>query len=91
MNERHKLEEARYFLQRMRDEHETPRHFRFELSAFLGAARSVLQYALEEAKGKAGGKRWYDQMVAQEPILTYFKDKRDANIHSAPVSRCRGW
>lgn len=86
MHERQKLAEAHYFLQCMRSEHDDRTNFRFELSAFLGAARSVLQYALEEVKSKSGGQKWYDQAVSSEPLLAFFKDKRDANIHSMPVN-----
>ena len=38
---------------------ETRGHFKFNLPAFLCAARSVLRYALKEAKKHAGGQAWY--------------------------------
>jgi hypothetical protein len=53
MYEQEKIEEAEYFLEGMRQATEA-RPFQFELSAFLSAARSALQYALKEAKGKCG-------------------------------------
>ena len=52
MHERYKLTEARYFLARMLTEHDSRTIFLFEVSAFLAAARSVLQYALKEAQPK---------------------------------------
>ena len=85
MNEQHKLAEARYFLSRLEPSSSDPQKFSFELSAFLSAARSVLQYALEEAKTKPGGQAWYDNHAQQFPSIRYFKCKRDISIHVEPV------
>ncbi len=85
MNEHHKLDEARHFLSRLASATPNPKIFSFELSAFLSAARSVLQYALEEARPKHGGKAWYDSYVSTSQTIKYFKDKRDMNIHVKPV------
>jgi hypothetical protein len=87
MHEEYKLNEAQYFLKRMRAERDNRTAFRFELSAFLGATRSVLQYARKEAKGKPGGPGWYDRAVKAERLLAFFKDKRDTNIHTTPPYR----
>jgi hypothetical protein len=59
--------------------------FLFDLSAFLAAARSVLQYGKDEAQQKKGGQAWYDTQVNSHPLMGFFKDKRDLNIHSEPV------
>jgi hypothetical protein len=61
-----------------------PAGFTVELSAFMGAARSVLQYAGREAKLKPGGQRWYDQTMAN-PLLCFFRDMRNNSIHEVPV------
>jgi len=45
MDTRDKLEEAQYFLNSLRDE-EDPNRFNYNLSAFLGAWRSVLDIML---------------------------------------------
>jgi len=88
MHEKEKLEEARYFLRQLQA---TARHahslnpLTWQLSAFLSSARSVLQYALDEARTKPGGKVWYDGTVASDPVIRFFKDKRDMNIHERPV------
>jgi len=84
MNERAKLTEARHFLDRMHAEHGNPTAFALELSAFMGAARSVLQYAGREAKLKPGGQQWYDQAMAN-PLLCFFRDLRNNSIHEVPV------
>ena len=84
MHERSKLREARHFLDRMHAERDNPTAFGLELSAFLGAARSVLQYACKEAKLKPSGQQWYDHAMAN-PLFGFFKDLRDNSIHEMPV------
>jgi len=86
MNENSKLEEARYFYQVMQESLNRRKPFVYNLSAFLSAARSVLQYTLKEARTKAGGRQWYETQMASHRTLVFFKDKRDVNIHSAPVN-----
>jgi hypothetical protein len=85
MYEQEKLEEARYFLSRMAASTNQPKTFRYELSAFLSAARSVLQYALEEVKAKPNGQIWYDKQVSNYAVVKFFKDKRNVSIHRQPV------
>jgi hypothetical protein len=84
MHERSKLTEASHFLERMHAERDHPAGFTVELSAFMGAARSVLQYAWREAKLKPGGQQWYDQTMAN-PLLCFFRDMRNNSIHEVPV------
>lgn len=50
MFEQEKLKEAKYFYSRMKEERgqEDRESFKYNLSAFLSVARSVLQYALKE-------------------------------------------
>jgi hypothetical protein len=91
MHERSKLKEARDFLGRMDDERGNLPAFTRELSGFMTAARSVLQYACKEAKQKPGGQHWYDQAVAKDPLFGFFKDQRDTNIHVEPVNPVRKW
>ena len=85
MNEDHKIEEAQYFLNRLTDPQLEIREFSFELSAFLTAARSVLQYSLKEAEQKSGGKPWYDNEVKKYEAVKYLKEKRNISVHAAPV------
>ena len=85
MNEIKKLEEAKYFYSKMIDEQENKDAFIYNLSAFLSAARSVLQYALNEVKTKSDGKKWYDSLMASSLVLKFFKDERDVNIHAEPI------
>lgn len=85
MNEIKKLEEAKYFFTQMMDYQQNRDIFIYNLSAFLSAARSVLQYAKEEAKSKPGGQAWYDNLMKSSPELKFFKDKRDLNVHDKPI------
>ena len=85
MYENAKVTEAKYFYSQMSSNFEDRDKFAYNLSAFLSSARSVPQYALEEAKIKTGGQAWYDSQIAASSILPFFKDKRDVNIHAEPV------
>jgi len=86
MNEKKKLEESRYFLSKMERAQDETFEFKCNLSAFLSASRSVLQYAHEETKDTKSKVKWYESTVSKEPILKFFKDKRDINIHQQPIS-----
>jgi hypothetical protein len=85
MNEKKKLEEAKYFYSKMLNEQGNREAFTYDLSAFLSAARSVLQYALEESRLKKGGQKWYEKLMVSSRLLKFFKDERDVNIHTGPV------
>jgi len=85
MHERKKLEEAKYFYSKVIEEQEHRENFTYNLSAFLSPARSVLQYTLNEARTKPGGQQWYDNCISASPVLRFFKDKRDINIHTEPI------
>lgn len=85
MHEKQKINEARYFLNRLASVDLDRDSFIFELSAFLTAARSALQYALLEAKSKQGGQSWYEDAMKKSKILSFFKDARDLNVHEKPT------
>jgi hypothetical protein len=85
MHEIEKIKEAEYFYNQMLRTEDDSDAFKYNLSAFLAATRSVLQFAFSEAKAKSGGQQWYDSIIAGKPILLFFKDKRDVNIHREPV------
>jgi hypothetical protein len=79
-----KLEEAKYFLRQLNACTSGQPELQYLVSAFLTSSRSILQYALEEAKLHQGGQAWFD-MQARTPEVKFLKDLRDANIHAAPV------
>ena len=90
MLENDKIREAEFFYALAWDEerkiNDNLNRFKWFLSAFLSAARSVLQYAHKEAAGggKPGGQLWYDTAM-QSTVLQYFKEKRDVNLHAQPI------
>jgi len=86
MNKKAKIKEAEYFLAQMKAEQDNRENFEFNLSAFLSAARSVLQYACEEVKkARTREMKWYENSVSGSKIIGFSKDKRDNNIHIEPV------
>ena len=86
MHEQEKINEAKYFLTQMIAYTNARIAFNYNLSAFLSAARSVLQYALKEAKPQDGGQAWYEAQVANKSAVKFFKDKRNISIHANPIS-----
>ncbi len=70
MNERYKIGEAKFFLARMEESLHDREAFRYYLSAFLTAARSVTQYARMEAKSK-GRQQWYEETIAGNDVLSH--------------------
>jgi hypothetical protein len=89
MYETEKLEEADYFLKQIVSAREDRKAHKHNLSAFLSAGRSVLQFANKEAAAKPGGQAWYDAYVIGNPVVKFFKDMRNENIHREPVSPMR--
>src|SRR5215207_3942563 len=57
---REKLLEAQYFLQRMRENSSDRDAFKYNLSAFLSAARSVRWYLYREHENKPNFKQWWN-------------------------------
>jgi len=74
MNEGQKTQEALYFHAQMLSNYEDRQNLVFNLSAFLSASRSAMQYALEEAKTKRGGQKWYDAYMVQSTVSAIFFD-----------------
>lgn len=89
MNEKEKLKEAKYFYSQMSRNKRNKEKFLHNLSAFLTAARSILQYSLEEAKNKNNGQSWYDNYISNDRVLKFFKEKRDKNTRVSPIKSKR--
>ncbi len=85
MYEQDKIAEAEYFLSQMLTQIDNVQAFKFNLSAFLTATRSVLQFALLNAQKIKGGQSWYDSWMSKNIYFSYFKDLRDVNIHVKPI------
>lgn len=90
MQAREKLNEARYFLKEMHRVKKRPLAFRYELSAFLAAARSVDYYLRAAAKSDPAMTQWLldiRKAVSQGryPESLFMINQRDINIHATPV------
>lgn len=76
---REKLREARYFLDRMRETKTEP-EFKYNLSAFLSAARSVTFYLQKEYRGDAEFEEWYSgvrDLMKESPLFTAIVEARN--------------
>jgi hypothetical protein len=78
MNERYKIGEAKFFLAKMEESVHDRVTFRYYLSAFLTAARSVTQYAREESRLK-GRQQWCDEAIAGNEVLSYSSQTKVRN------------
>lgn len=91
MSKRYKINEAKYFYDRMDETKGNPNYFRYNLSAFLSAARSVIQYAWEEVKGgpnstaKPGAQTWFQSEVVSRPYFDDLGGIRNKNVHHYPI------
>ncbi len=86
MIERDKLEEAKYFYDRMLEVQMNREFFTYNLSAFLSASRSILQYAYNKIKNDSDKKQWYNNWISKSPVLKFFREKRNINIHEMPIT-----
>jgi predicted lipid-binding transport protein (Tim44 family) len=82
-----KLNDAEYFYGELVDKfnNEQFEKFNYNLSAFLTATRSILQYTYESSKDK-GKLNDYNKLISKNRIIGFFKEKRDINIHEVPVN-----
>ena len=76
-----KLQEALFFYKKMEESVEVNFAFKYFLSAFLSASRSVLQYLLEEVKGETGGQYWYDNKISKSDILKFEPEEANMDRH----------
>jgi len=85
---REKLLEAKYFLERMVENQDKRDVFKYNLSAFLSAARSVTWIMQREFGKVPGFIEWYriqqDKMRSDEK-MRILGDKRHATTHEEPV------
>jgi hypothetical protein len=86
VHEDRKLREAEFFLKRMGEVESVDWDaFTYNASAFLSAARSVLQYAMKEMGQPPNEARsWYDAFCAGKAAFRFLKAVRDVNIHRVP-------
>ena len=83
-----KMEEARYFLSCMKSDLINVSHFKFNLSAFLSAARSVTLIIQKELSPVPGFSDWYSRKQNKfetDKLMKFFNKKRVLLIHEEPV------
>lgn len=87
-NTRIKLEEARYFLFRMIEEVANREPFKYNLSAFLAAGRSVTLIMQKEFSETPEFTKWYERKQSQmdnDTLLQLMNRKRVMTIHQKPI------
>jgi hypothetical protein len=78
---RNKYEEAMYFLRQMEANINSEQVYKYNVSAFLSAARSVMQIIYEDyVKGNSSIQTWYDDQI-KDPLLGFMRDLRNKSIH----------
>jgi hypothetical protein len=85
---REKLQEAMYFLQRMENEQADRDAFKYNLSAFLSAARSVTFYTQKEFARVPDFELWYateQEAMRRDPIMPFFLEARNRTLHQEYV------
>lgn len=93
-----KLDEARYFLERMEATCAERRAFKCNLSAFLTAARSVRDVMYREFRDVLGFKNWWDSKLEWKPLQeneqtddpirdlnSFFHQSRNLTVHQRGV------
>lgn len=87
-NTKDKLNEAKHFLGEMRMVSSDPDKFRYELTAFLSAIRSITQIMQKEFSEKEGFADWHDQKqteMQRNGTLRYLHRQRIISFHEHPV------
>jgi len=85
---REKLNEAKYFLECMKEKQSDRDPFIYNLSAFLSAARSVTLFMQKEFKHVSGFDNWYASKQASmksDKNMELLNEKRTITVHEQPV------
>lgn len=83
-----KLEEAQYFLTQMESDPLNYSKFKFNLSAFLSAARSITFVMQKEMSGNIPFNKWYlerQKEFKSDILLNYFNNLRTITIHEKVI------
>jgi hypothetical protein len=84
-----KLEESGYFLIQMKHTANDWKLFKFNLSAFLSAARSITLVMQKEYAQAEDFKNWYkpkQEEMRKDELLIFFANLRDISIHQKQVN-----
>lgn len=89
MNATDKLVETRYFLKQMENNIDDLKLFKYNLSAFLSASRSVTWHLQKEFSGNKNFELWYDikqLQMSKDPLFVFFKDTRNFVVKECEAS-----
>lgn len=87
-NTRDKLNEAKYFLEEMRRASSDPTKFRYGLTAFLAASRSITLIMQKEFSERTGFADWYARKQVEmenNGTLKYLLRQRNISHHERPI------
>ena len=87
-NTEDKLSEAKYFLERMKEHVMDREAFRYNLSAFLAAFRSVTFIMQKEYNEISGFSEWYNKKqieMKKDEKMKLLQEKRNITIHQKPI------
>lgn len=83
---REKLNETLYFLKQMEAKQPERDNFKFNLSAFLSAARSITLIMQKEFSKVPDFNNWYEGIaIGKDEEMKFFNRKRILTIHQKPV------
>lgn len=84
-----KLKEAKYFFEQMGKTFENDDEFKYNLSAFLSAARSITWFMQGQYAQVEGFGRWYEDKqkeMREDQELKYLDNARVASVHTEFIS-----
>ena len=85
---RAKVQEAMYFLQRMEDEQADRDACKYNLSAYLSAARSVTFFMQKEFARAPDFEEWYateQEAIRRDPVMPFYLEARNRTLHQEYV------
>lgn len=87
-NTREKFSEAQYFFECMKKTQTNSKYFKYNLSAFLAAFRSVTWIMENEYRSFPHFNRWFQKqikIVKRDDLMILLRDKRNLTIHQEPI------
>jgi len=85
MNQIERIHRAEYFFCEMAAAQGVREQFRLNLSAFLSAARCVLESVRMQSEARIGGYAWYERAMNQNLVLAFFRHRRNASVCAHPL------
>jgi len=86
---RNKMQEARYFLEKMEESYDDPT-FTYNFNAFVSAARSITYYMQKQYAHQEGFSLWYNQKqekMKKDKELKYLNQARVGALKTEPINK----